>query len=70
MRASVTEARATVYVCVHTPRECERKDVHAYCTKMLAAQQTKPWLKYGGEGDFARWRVSRKVAVQLRLQHG
>ena len=32
VRASVTEARVTVYVCVHMPRECvcERKDVHAY----------------------------------------
>ena len=41
MRASVTEARVTVYVCVHMPRECvcEGKDVHAYCSKKLAAQQ-------------------------------
>ena len=45
MRASVTEARVTVYVCVHMPRECvcERKDVHAYCSKMLAAQQKKDY---------------------------
>ena len=54
MRASVTEARVTVYVCVHMPRECvcERKDVHAYCSKMLAAQQKKtmPWLNCGGGG--------------------
>ena len=30
-------------VCVHTPKECvcERKDVHACCRKMLAAQQKK-----------------------------
>ena len=43
VRASVTEARVTVYVCVHMPREwvCERKDVHAYCSKLLAAQQKK-----------------------------
>ena len=35
--------------CVHV---CERKDVHAYCSKMLAAQQKKtmPWLNYGGGG--------------------
>ena len=56
MRASVTEARVTVYVCVHMPRECvcERKYVHAYCSKMLAAQQKKtmPWLNcVGGGGD-------------------
>ena len=54
MRASVTEARVTLYVCVHMPKECvcERKDVHAYCTTMLAAQQKKtmPWLNYGGGG--------------------
>ena len=39
VRASVTEAHVTVYVWVHMPRECvyERKDVHAYCSKMLAA---------------------------------
>ena len=45
MRASVTEARVTVYVCVHMPRECvcERKDVHAYCSKMLAAQQKQDY---------------------------
>ena len=63
MRASVTEARVTVYVCVHMPRECvcERKDVHAYCSKMLAAQQKQDYalaeLWGGGGGDFARWRV-------------
>ena len=41
MRACVTEARATVYVCVLMPEECvcERKDVHACCRKKLAAQQ-------------------------------
>ena len=41
VRACVTEARATVYVCVHMPKECvcERKDVHACCRKKLAAQQ-------------------------------
>ena len=53
----------TVYVCVHMPRECvcERKDVHAYCSKMLAAQQKQDYalaeLWGGGGGDFARWRV-------------
>ena len=33
VRASVTEARVTVYVCVHMPRKfvCERKVVNAYC---------------------------------------
>ena len=43
MRACVTEARATVYVCVHMPKECvcERKDVHACCRKKLTAQQRK-----------------------------
>ena len=43
MRACVTEARATVYVCVHMPKECvcEKKDVHACCRKKLAAQQRK-----------------------------
>ena len=55
MRASVTEARVTVYVCVHMPRECvcERKDVHAYCSKMLAAQQKKDYTLaelWGGGG--------------------
>ena len=48
----------TVYVCVHMPREgvCERKDVHAYCSKMLAAQQKKtmPWLNYGGGGGLCK----------------
>ena len=43
-----TVALDRVYVCVHMPRECvcKRKDVHAYCSKMLAAQQKKttPWL--------------------------
>ena len=58
-RASVTEARVTVYVCVHMPRECvcERKDVHAYCSKMLAAQQKQDYALaelWGGGGDFAR----------------
>ena len=40
VRACVTEARATVYVCVHMPKECvcERKDVHACCRKKLAAR--------------------------------
>ena len=35
----------TVYVCVHMPRECvcERKDVHAYCSKMLAAPQKQDY---------------------------
>ena len=39
VRASVTEARVTVFVCVHMPRECvcERKDVHAYCSKTVLA---------------------------------
>ena len=36
------------------PKECvcERKDVHAYCSKMLAAQQKKtmPWLNHGRGG--------------------
>ena len=55
MRASVTEARVTVYVCVHMPRECvcERKDVHAYCSKMLAAQQKQDYALaelWGGGG--------------------
>ena len=46
----------TVYVCVHMPRECvcERKDVHAYCSKMLAAQQKQDYalaeLWRGGGG--------------------
>ena len=61
MRASVTEARVTVYVCVHMPRECvcERKDVHAYCSKMLAAQQKQDYAlaELRGGGDFVRWRV-------------
>ena len=60
MRASVTEARAAVYVGVHMPKECvcERKDVHAYCSKMLAAQQklTLSALAESWEGvDNARW---------------
>ena len=80
MRASVTEARVTVYVCVHMPRECvcERKDVHAYCSKMLAAQQKQDYALAelwggGGEGGTLQGgesKVSRKVAVQLRLQNG
>ena len=43
MRACVTEARATVYVCVHMPKECvcERKDVRERCRKKLAAQQRR-----------------------------
>ena len=45
----------TVYVCVHMPRECvcERKDVHAYCSKMLAAQQKQDYALaelWGGGG--------------------
>ena len=61
------------------PRECacERKDVHAYCSKMLASQQKKTmlWLNYGDGGgggtlQGGESKVSRKVAVQLRLQNG
>ena len=78
VRASVTEARVTVYVCVHMPRECvcERKDVHAYCSKMLAAQQKQDyalaelWGGGGGTLQGGESKVSRKVAVQLRLQNG
>ena len=69
----------TVYVCVHMPRECvcERKDVHAYCSKMLAAQQKQDYALaelWGGGGGGGLCKVesliSRKVAVQLRLQNG
>ena len=63
VRASVTEARVMVFVCVHVAKECvhvcERKDVHANCSKMLAAQQKKGlclgWIM--GDGNFARLRV-------------
>ena len=78
MRASVTEARVMVFVCVHVAKECvhvcERKDVHANCSKMLAAQQKRamPWLNYGGGGTLQgrESKVSRKVTAQLRLQNG
>ena len=70
----MTEARVTVYVCMHMPRECvcERKDVHAYCSKMLAAQQKQDyalaelWGGGGGTLQGGESKVSRKVAVQLR----
>ena len=41
MRASVTEARVTVYVCVHMPRECvcERKDVHRVQYKVFTLKR-------------------------------
>ena len=59
VRASVTEARVTVYVCVHMPRDCvcERKDVHAYCSKMLAAQQKQDYALaelWGGGGGLCK----------------
>ena len=63
VRASVTEARVTVYVCVHMPRECvcERKDVHAYCSKMLAAQQKQDYalaeLNYKGRTEKEPWHL-------------
>ena len=60
VRASVTEARVTVYVHTCMPRECvcERKDVHTYCSKMLAAQQKQDYalaeLWGGGGGELCK----------------
>ena len=80
VRASVTEARVMVFVCVHVAKECvdlhvcERKDVHANCSKMLAAQQKKGYAlaELWGTGILQGWesKVSRKVTAQLRLQNG
>ena len=69
VRASVTEARVTVYVCVHMRRECvcERKDVHAYCSKMLAAQhkKTTPWLNW--RSDSTTLRKSKKKTSNIGM---
>ena len=58
----------TVYVCVHMPRECvcERKDVHAYCSKMLAAQQKDYALAelWGGGGGTLHFRNLRYFRTQ------
>ena len=51
------------------PRECvcERKDVHAYCSKMLAAQQKKttPWLNW--RSDNTTLRKSKKKTSNIGM---
>ena len=64
----------TVYVCVHMPRECvcERKDVHAYCSKMLAAQQKQDYalaeLWGGGGGGTLQGGESKVIRKHLLAQ--
>ena len=85
MRASVTEAHATVSVYVYMPKGCafERKYVHAYMhaaedagssAKKKRKEKKTPWLNHDGGGgggiQSGESEVNGKAKVQLHLRYG